>query len=110
MEKVERGMHPAIHPWHPGPTAAPWALAPTHVAISGTCLWCGASTYGTSLGCTGTLWVHSLCLKGFSLGVTAINPPKHVFNQNEHVSRSMERVDGASVSTAWSVLGFMNVN
>lgn len=104
MEKLERGVDPAIHPWHPGPPTAPWALAPTRVATSGTCL------YGTSLGCTGTLWVHILCLKGFSFGMTVINPPEHVFNQNEHVSRSVERVGSTSASTAWSVLGFMNVN
>lgn len=28
----------------------------------------------TSLGCTGTLWVPILCLKGFSLRLTVINP------------------------------------
>lgn len=103
MEKVERGVHPALHLWHPGPPTAPWVLAPTHMATSGMRL------YGVSLGGTGTLWVHIPSLKGVSVGVTAINPPERVFNQNEHVSGNTGRVGGASASTAWSVLGFVSV-
>ena len=95
---------PCPSPWHLSPPTAAWTLAPTHIAASGMCL------YGTSLGCTDTLWVHILCLKGLFLGMSVINPSEHVFSQNEHVSKSMVRVDGASASTAWSVLGFANVN
>lgn len=78
--------------------AAPWVLAPAHTAASRT------YRYGASRGCTGTLWVHVLCLKGFTLGFLQGWLPL------THLSRSMERAGGASASTVWSVLGFMSVN
>lgn len=42
--------------------------------------------------------------------VTAVNPPKHAVNQNEDVSRDMERVGNDLAATTWSVPGFVNVN
>lgn len=54
--------------------------------------------------------MHILCLKGFAVEVTAVNPPERVFNQNEDVSRDMERVGDAPASTTWSVPGFVKVN
>lgn len=37
--------------------------------------------------------------EGFAVEVTAVNPPEHVFNQNEDVSRDMERVGNALAAT-----------
>lgn len=46
---------------------------------------------------------------GFSSGVAAINPPRVCFQPKRGCEQEHGEDQGASASTAWSVLGFMNV-